>query len=660
LAIAAVVPVLVFAGAGALSAYRGQQIRLREEVVADARRVSESVDRELAADIDSAGALTASPALDPPQNLSAFQEIARREQARHPLWQTVILLDPSGRRLTNSRNPSNLGAAVDPDSVRPAVEGRRPVIGSIAKGSSKWAIPVRAPVIRGDRVVGVVTIAALPDGIARILAASHLPAGWIATVLDQSGRVIARSRNAALALGQPASAPALQARRERLHGTYDGYTLEHLDTVSAFWLSPTYGWSVHIGIPRASFEAPLRRQLAFTTAGFTFSLLLAALFVSLLLRDLQIRRAEAAAMEQSSRMEALGRLTGGVAHDFNNLLMIIQGNAEILQRRVPGEAAQRPLTAIREATARAAKLTRELLIFARGGQAETTVLDLNATVADFLGSIQQTIGAGVELKTEFDPAAGAVEVDRVQLELAVLNLAVNARDAMSGVGRLTLSTRRTGEFVQLSVADTGEGMSEEVQARMFDPFFTTKPQGVGTGLGLTQVYGFVRHAGGSIEVASKPGRGSTIALRLPTASRPIPVTPPEARTEPAEEPVFGELRILVVDDNADVRQLTATYLRERGAEVIEGASGAEGLTALGQGGFHAVVSDIIMAGDVDGLALAEAVRERWPGMPTLLVSGYSASLTEAGVRGFRVLRKPYDLAGLSRVLGELLAAERTV
>ena len=621
LAIAAVAPLLVFSGASALSAYRGRQARLREEAVADAQRISEGLDREIAGDIDDAETLAALPALDPPLDLKAFQEVARREQARHPLWLTVILLDPQGRRLTNSRSPGQLGAAVDPASIRPLVESARPVIGNIAKGPVEFAVPVRAPVVRGGKVTGIVTIAVRPAGISRMLAGAHLPAEWITTVVDRSGKIVARTHSPAAFVGHLASPVALQARTVHQSGAYDGYTLEHVDTVSAFWTSPTYGWSVHIGIPRASFEAPLRRQVAFTVAGFVLSVLLAALFVGLLLRDLRARRREATATEQSERMEALGRLTGGVAHDFNNLLMIIQGNAEILQRRVVAETAERPLAAIREATARAARLTRELLIFARGGQAETQVLDLNATLADFLGSIRQSVGEAVELKTDFVAEPLLVEVDRVQLELAVLNLAVNARDAMPEGGFLTLATRRaSADLVQLSVIDTGQGMSEEVRARVFDPFFTTKPQGMGTGLGLTQVYGFVRHAGGTIEVQSKPGRGATMILRLPSARRPIQ----PASTVETEAPLLAPLdgrRILVVDDNADVRQLTATYLRERGAEVVERETGLEGLSALGQGGFHAVVSDIIMAGEVDGLALAETVRERWPQLPTLLVSG---------------------------------------
>ena len=566
----------------------------------------------------------------------------------------MILFDTDGQRLMNASHPERLGMSADPPSLQASLATGRPTVGPISQGVWEHAIPVRAPVLRDGKVTAVVTIAERPQGFSKILSQAQLPKDWIVTVIDAAGRVVARSRNEASFVGRPASANALAARKRSPSGTYDGVTLEHVDTISAFWTSPAYGWSVHVGIPRSSFEAPLKRQLALTGAGFAFSLLLAAVFAGLLLHDLRARRREADAIEQSERMEALGRLTGGVAHDFNNLLMIIQGNAEILQRRALAETLQRPLAAIREATARATRLTRELLVFARGGQAEPQVLDLNATLGAFLGAIRQAIGSGIELKTDFEAGDLLVAIDRVQLELAVLNLAINARDAMPDGGLLTLATRRPApDLVQLSVMDTGHGMSEAVRARVFDPFFTTKPQGAGTGLGLTQVYGLVRHAGGSIEVQSKPGRGAAIILRLPAAQRPPTELAPAPAEQPAE-PGFDGLKILVVDDNAAVRELTAAYLRERGAAVVECDSGGEGVRALEAGGFAAVVSDIVMTGEVDGLALAEIARERWPGLRTLLVSGYSVSLTEAGQRGFRVLRKPYDLDELSRALAALL------
>jgi len=591
------VPVLVFAGLAALSAYRHQQTELRDVAVADARRLSEAIDRELSADLDAAQALATLPQLDNLDNLGGFEEIARRQLARHPLWLTVLLLDPQGRRMINSRTATRLGPATDMASIPAVVATRRPVIGNIAMGLKEYGIPVRVPVVRDGEMTAILTVVIRPDGLSETLLGLRLPSSWISTVIDNGGRVVARSRNAKAYVGGPASAAALAARAHESSGTYEGLTLEGIPTVSAFWKSPVYGWSVHIGMPKAGF--------------------------------------------------------GGVAHDFNNLLMIIQGNAEILQRRGLVAAAERPLAAIREATARAARLTRELLIFARGGQAEPVVVELNATLRDFLGAVQQAVGSSVEVSTVFDENACPVEVDRVQLELAVLNLAVNARDAMAEGGVLVLATRRIPGFVQLTVSDTGPGVPEAIRSRVFDPFFTTKPQGSGTGLGLTQVYSFAKHSGGSVDLENRPGRGLSVILRLPAAQRdasPSVALPPTAAHA---RPLAGR-RVLVLDDNPDVRDVTVTYLREHGVEVLEASTAEEGLVVLEQGGVEVVVSDIVMPGPEGGLFLAETARRRWPGLPVLLVSGYSASIAEAAAHGFRVLRKPYELSELGRLLAELL------
>jgi CheY-like chemotaxis protein len=218
-------------------------------------------------------------------------------------------------------------------------------------------------------------------------------------------------------------------------------------------------------------------------------------------------------------------------------------------------------------------------------------------------------------------------------------------------GRITLSTRRGPPgFVQVSVADTGPGIPEEIRSRVFDPFFTTKPPGVGTGLGLTQVYGFARHAGGTVEIQSRPGRGAAIVIRLPTVS---PASPePSAETARAAETSLSGRKILLLDDNADVRRVTAAGLADRGAVVIEGSSAAEGLALLEAGRFDLLISDIVMPGDQDGLGLAGLVRVRWPALPVLLLSGYSDSLAEAVARDFQVMRKPYELADLARLAAE--------
>ena len=225
LAIAAIVPVLVFAGFSAVSAYAQRQAEIRSEVIADARRISEVVDRELAANLDAAEALAGLPVLDGPMDLEAFNEIARREQARRPLWLTVLLLDSEGRRLTNSRQAGRLGPAVDPRSLARTVATGKPVVGAVAMGAREYGVPLRAPVIRNGRVQAVVTVVVRPRGVSDALLGASLPSSWIASIVDSGGQIVSRNRNPERFIGQPASVAARTARDAAAQGVYEGVTL---------------------------------------------------------------------------------------------------------------------------------------------------------------------------------------------------------------------------------------------------------------------------------------------------------------------------------------------------------------------------------------------------------------------------------------------------
>ncbi len=650
LAIAAVIPLLLFSAIASGQAYMSRKADIRERAVADARRVSEAVDRELAASLDDARDLADTPALDGDDGAAIFAETARRQAAHRPLWLTVILSDAQGRRLVNVKSPKDLGPPVEPASVQEVLRKREAVIGNLAAGPHRLGLPVRAPVLRDGKVKYIVSIVVDPDQIHDSLIASRLPPGWLAAAVDRGGRIVASTRRDLRVSGALASPRAIAARATAQGGIYEGLNIDNEKTIVAFWTSPAYGWSVHVGAPLDQLEAPLRRSLALTVAGLLLALLLTAAFVLLLLRESELRRREAASFEQAQRLEALGRLTGGVAHDFNNLLMIIQGNADILRRRIKEPAAGRPLEAIRIATDRAAKLTRELLVFARGGRGERARLDVNAVLRNFLGSLQEAAGPKNTVTLELDPADPAVETDRVQLEMALLNLTVNARDAMAAGGAIVMATHGDGASVTLAVRDTGPGFAPEDLGRVFDPFFTTKAASGGTGLGLTQVYSLARQSGGSVRIDNRPGTGAAVILTLPQAG----AAEPEPAAEPEAQSIAGR-RILLVDDNAEVRRLAAVDLRERGAEVIEAASGAEGVGRLEQQAFDAVVSDIVMPGAIDGLALAAEAARRWPELPVLLVSGYSAQADEARARGLSVLPKPYDLSALAGQLARMQA-----
>jgi signal transduction histidine kinase len=662
LGLAAFAPLAIYAAFDGYVALARGHASLAEQSLATARTLAETVDRQINAGIEDAQTLAGAPALDhtpqAPADLAVFKEVAQRYRERHSDWQTVVLLTPDGRFLYSTDSPDDAGSRVAEDmtSLKQAVATGVPVAGDLVKGAhGRWGIPLRAPVVRGGKVVSVVTVVLNPAVVQRSVSSLRLPAPWIAAVVNAQGHVVARAPDiGGVTMGRAVNAEGRAARARGGGGDYHGRLLDGSMSQTFYWVSPQSHWSAHVVVARSVYEAPLRRMLLTMAAGFVICLLLAAVLVLLWIRDYESRRGHAAAVEQATRVDALGRLTGGVAHDFNNLLTVIQGNTEILGRRLQGNAqAERPLTSIRAATDRATKLTRQLLVFARGGPAESAAVDLARKLTDLIGPMSQLVGAGVAIETDLEPGLPPVNVDPLQLEAAMLNLAANARDAMSGSGRLVIRLRRSGPWIVLSMRDEGSGFDPAVVARVFDPFFTTKPVGEGTGLGLSQVYGLVKGAGGAVEAANAPGGGGLVTLSFPPADRPAADEEPAAAPFQRQLPVVGLPSILLVDDNEAVRATTAAYLREGGLSVIEAPDAVHALQALETARVEAVVSDIVMPGE-DGMSLAEKIRTRWPGLPVVLVSGFSERAADAQARGFTVINKPYGLADLERRVRDLV------
>jgi signal transduction histidine kinase len=642
-AVAALIPLLALAGYSAYRNIQAQRAQAQIQAIDDARLLSAFIDQELLTTVDAAQALAESPTLDPPADLDRFRSAADREIARHPLWLDILLFDPQTDRAVFSTPPRPPAPALDRKSLDQVAQTLTPAVGDIIHEPYGWAIPVRAPAVRNGRLRYVVTVKIRPDRLQAMLGELHAPPGWILTVINENGRVVARSRRPADYVGRHMSAAATRARADRPIGIYRGYNLEHTRTVAAYWTSKKTGWSVFVAIPRADLEARLWRSGLPLVLGLTASLLLSAAFLVLFLRELDARRARETALEQAARLEALGRLTGGVAHDFNNVLTVIQGNAAILRRKLKDPVAEPHLDAIRQASEQAAKQIRQLLVFARGGASQTATVDLNEAVETALAAIRQLVGPAITVRARRSDSPACVEIDPIQLEAAMFNLAANARDAMPSGGVVELAVRTERAFAELSVSDTGEGVPPELLSRVFDPFFTTKAGSKGTGLGLAQVYGLVRRAGGAAEIRSTVGRGTTVILRLPLASsRPerldLKLAPP-----PAEE--HGP-RILLVDDDEAVRATVAAFLRDAGLCVREARCASDALGLLQAEPFDALVSDVVLPGELDGLALAKAARDRHPALPVLLISGYAPSASEAAAQGFTVLPKPLDLPGL--------------
>ncbi|MCW6512193.1 PAS domain-containing protein [Hyphomicrobiales bacterium BP6-180914] len=370
------------------------------------------------------------------------------------------------------------------------------------------------------------------------------------------------------------------------------------------------------------------------------------------------------AVRQSQKMEAVGQLTGGVAHDFNNLLTIIRSSVDLLRRPdLVEDRRKRYIDAVSDTVDRAAKLTSQLLAFARRQTLKPEVFDVGARLRGVADLLDTVTGARIRVVTELPDDACFVRADVSQFETALVNMAVNARDAMEGDGVLTMRLRRgstmppirghagaAGPFAAISMTDTGAGIEEGQIARIFEPFFTTKDVGKGTGLGLSQVFGFTKQSGGDVDVESALGRGTTFTLYLP-----------EVEVGPAEPHVVGPAlvaspggagrRVLVVEDNVEVGRFSTQVLQDLGYETTWAANAEEALDRIGARGadFDVVFSDVVMPG-MGGIELAKELRRRLPDLPVVLASGYSHVLAEEGAHGFELLHKPYSAEQLSSTL----------
>ncbi len=361
-------------------------------------------------------------------------------------------------------------------------------------------------------------------------------------------------------------------------------------------------------------------------------------------------------------MEAIGQLTGGIAHDFNNLLMIVSGQAQLMRNRAKEPKDIRSLDAIEKAAKSGANLTQQLLTFARRQRLNPVVADIAERLQVFRDLLNSSVGGAVKLTMDIAPGTWAIEVDIGEWELALVNIAVNARDAMPNGGTLALraenvslegrgATTLTGDFVKISMTDDGTGIPLDLIPKLFEPFFTTKELGKGTGLGLSQVYGFAKQSGGDVTVTSVEGQGTTVSLYLPRSTgKPVPISP-----RVKDEALQGHGTVVMVEDNAQVADVSVMLLEQLGFDVIRLDRPASALELLAKRHDVALVfSDIVMPGDMDGLAFARVVREKFPQLPVLLATGYSSAAERAEAH-FPILRKPYDAETLGAAIRKALA-----
>ncbi|HEY7246448.1 MAG TPA: ATP-binding protein [Xanthobacteraceae bacterium] len=531
----------------------------------------------------------------------------------------------------------------------------------------------RRPTVDGS-FDGIVAVAVLPQYFEEFYALIDHSPGSAYALLRADGSFLARypemqDRERVLAPGSGLHA-AISAGWERVI-----YTVAHSQIDSAerrIGFLKLEGFPVYVvaGIEasaiRAEWLGTMGSHLIFGLPATCLLLLIIGLALKRTRRlhaEADRREAAEAALRQAQRLEAVGKLTGGVAHDFNNLLMVVSGSVERLRRDLKEPKHVRLLDMIATATKRGESLTRQLLAFSRRQTLAPSVIDLNQHLPELKDLLNRSLRGDITTEVEVRGEACAIKVDANELELALLNLAVNARDAMPGGGALRITAEPVvldgkpgeqglqGDFVAIRVSDSGRGIPPEVLPHVFEPFFTTKDVGKGTGLGLSQVFSFAKQAGGAVAITSAIGRGTVVTLYLPrTQELAAPSIAPADHRGAAQQ--AGT--VLLVEDNVAVAEVASTYLQQLGYQVKHFARAQDAMAWLAQNPeIDLVFSDVLMPGGMNGLELGRAIRKLYPRIPVLLTTGFASSARDAVEEGFVLLQKPFDLAALEQAVAEL-------
>ncbi|MEO7635014.1 MAG: response regulator, partial [Sphingomicrobium sp.] len=653
IAAAIVLPVLLFAIFQAGFSARDQRRQIETQALTESQVVSAASDALVERSLGAMDAL-ATVAAFYDENLARAYVRSREIAADHRDWVSVTYL----RR----RDGAILFDLRKPFSAQPA-PGRGPVAAHSTALSLIDRDSPGCPCIVLERLTGGHS---RRDGLLQVRVSTKPfermlpPAGKgfeVSALVTGDGRFIARSLNQGERVGRPASKYVRHAVASgKTAGIYRGFTLEGYDNYTAFDRSARTGWSVHLAQGAQSFDVLARRFLGSMSLAAILSLALAIGLMWFVLRQLAQARRMTERSQHVQKLEALGQLTGGIAHDFNNLLTPIVGALDLLSQRSDLESrGRRLITGALAAAKRASKLTAQLLAFSRQQKLAIEPVDVHNLFDELHGMLEQSTGGTHDLLLSVGDDVGCVMGDRNQLELAILNLVINARDSSAEgtpirVEAKTSTTTEGEERVLLEVIDVGEGMSAETRRRALEPFFTTKPAGRGTGLGLAQVFGVVQQSGGELEIDSHPGEGTRVSMALqPCAAPPAPrrsaATPAAAATRPR--------RILVVDDDALVRAAIGRLLEEVGHSVDSVADGRVALAAIDHCDYDLVIIDFAMPVMNGAQVIARAHKDK-PKLRFLMVTGYADSdAVTAAAPDTPVLTKPFDNQRLMDLVAEL-------
>jgi len=711
LALAIVLPAMLGALWGLNVLYLQQKRAASQHLAELTRGVAAVVDRELARMETTLTTLALSPTLAR-SDLREFYDYAKA--AAPGVERTVVLTDLDGQQQLNTRRPfgSALPRGKAFLELRAKARPDENIVSDLyfAPIGKQHSFALQVPVFRDEKVVGYLAMGSYAEVLQKLIDDQRLPARWNAAVVDRKGRIVVRRLKPQEFVGKMVTDDLIDHLSQAREGVFETVRLDGVKAFTAFTAISSTGWSFVVSMPKSDIDAQILAALNLTvliTAVLLVLSILAATYVGMTIsrpirhlvslaaavgRGEQIRaprgglvetRMVAAELQQASeritasnelmeqriaeavgeskrahdallqnqKLEALGKLTGGIAHDFNNLLQTISAAIEVALKLAVLDTVKQAMHAGKRAVERATKLTRQLSTFGRGTVSAPAVLDLRAHITDFRDLIEGALRGNIDLKFDMADGLGRVYVDPVQLELAILNVALNSRDAMPQGGRLEISAINinlsegeaaglpAGDYVRINIVDNGEGIPAQDLPRVFEPFYTTKSVGKGSGLGLAQVYGFARQSGGVATVESTQGQGTKVTIYLP---RSVQEKSAPAGGEPgASQMDDAPCSVLFVEDDDLVSEVVVPGLRSNGFKVVRAPDAASALEAMKDHDIDVVLSDIVMPGRGDGFYLADEIRKKYPDVPIVLATGYSDALTASSP--FRVLLKPYTI-----------------
>lgn len=649
---ATVLPLLIYASVSTAVNYRNDREAQQAATLARAKEISQAVDARLAVISATMRALATVRSIRQ-ENWAEARQRTAEIAALDPAWRDVALVDLRNSRTVVELRRGSGYFSLAADSLPSAASlHAQPTFGGVIRQAEGRAAVIASMPVGAGRYLMLVALD--PTAIQSLLISSA-PHEGVSALVDRSGRFIARTKAWPQRLGLPATRFVRDAISRRSKGIYRGVTYEGFENYSGFFTSPQTGWSTHVAVSSEVIDGPQNGWRAASILAAIFGLSLALALVLLILRLVAIRRSADERDRQTERVEAIGKLTGGIAHDFNNMLAIVIGSLELAQRRLRqgDRAVEGFIDSALDGATRAADLTRRLLVFSRRQPLAASTVDVNEVVTSTVELLRRTLPESITIHLELARALWPVRIDRGQLENAIVNLAVNARDAMAGGGCLTIGTENrpdlSGEMserIVLWVRDTGTGMPASVAARAFEPFFTTKDVGKGTGLGLSQIHGFAVQSGGEVQIDTTPGQGTMVSIFLPRTGKDPDAAPPNTAEDALASPRAGAaVTILVVEDDPRVRGMSVAALQDMGYTVRQAGDAAEALALLdAEPDVRLMLTDIVMPG-MSGRDLATLVARKHPHIGIILVTGYEPD--QPAEDGPAVLHKPFGVSQLA-------------